>query len=312
MTLQSAQHLSHTRPAEAGRAKRRRWLRLTVALPVVLALGFWAFYSGLVVRTYPVISDKIPQGSVRIVQISDLHSHIYGSDQQPLIDLVAAQQPDIIALTGDIMDEKQPDIGAVLLLEGIRDIAPVYYVSGNHEYWSGRYDVIRALLEGYGVTVLDNRWEDLSVNGVTLRLCGVDDPMMFEYTEDPIHLALSGGSENERDNTRALLGSRFSGLDGDALGVLLAHRAELVDLYLEYGFDLILSGHTHGGQIRLPLVANGLFAPNQGVFPRYGGGRYDFESEQTLIISRGLSFTAYVPRVFNPPEVVVVDIRANV
>jgi len=312
MTIPSAQHSPYARPADAGRAKRRRWLGLTVALPAILALGFWAFYLGLVVRTYPVTSDKIPQGSVCIVQISDLHSHIYGSDQQPLIDLIAAQQPDIIALTGDILDDREPDTGTALLLKGIRDIAPVYYVSGNHEYWSGRYDDMRALLESCGVTVLDNRWEELSVNGVTLRLCGVDDPMMFEYTDDPQYLALSGGSENERDNTRALLDSRFSALDDSAFNVLLAHRAELIDLYLEYGFDLILSGHTHGGQIRIPPFINGLFAPNQGFFPQYGGGRYDFDSGQTLIISRGLSFAAYVPRVFNPPEVVVVDIRANV
>jgi len=312
MTMLSAQRSPYTRPAKAGCAKRRRWLRLAVALPVVLALGFWAFYSGLTVRTYLVSSGKVPEGSVRIVQISDLHSHIYSKDQQPLIGLIAAQQPDIIALTGDILDDNEPDAGAMLLLEGIRDIAPVCYVSGNHEYWSGRYDAIRALLESYGVTVLDNRWEELSVNGVTLRLCGVDDPMMFEYTRDPEYLAMSGGSENERDNTRALLKSRFSGLDDSALNVLLAHRAELIDLYLQYDFDLILSGHTHGGQIRIPPVVNGLFAPNQGVFPRCGGGRYGFENGQTMIVSRGLSFNAYVPRVFNPPEVVVVDIRANV
>ncbi|NLT97582.1 MAG: metallophosphoesterase [Christensenellaceae bacterium] len=312
MTMLDAQHSPYIRPAKAGRAKRRRWLGLTIAFLIVLALDFWAFYPGPVVRTYPVTSDKIPQGSVCIVQISDLHSHIYGSDQQPLIDLIAAQQPDIIALTGDILDDREPDTGTALLLKGIRDIAPVYYVSGNHEYWSGRYDDMRALLESCGVTVLDNRWEELSVNGVTLRLCGVDDPMMFEYTDDPQYLALSGGSENERDNTRALLDSRFSALDDSAFNVLLAHRAELIGLYLEYGFDLILSGHTHGGQIRIPPFINGLFAPNQGFFPQYGGGRYDFDSGQTLIISRGLSFAAYVPRVFNPPEVVVVDIRANV
>lgn len=309
MTMLCSQHLSYIRPVEAGYAKRRRWQRLIIALPIIMALAFWAFYSGLTVRTYPVKSGKVG-ASVCIVQISDLHSHIYGygGGQQPLIDLIAAQQPDIIALTGDILDDKEPDTGTILLLDGLRGIAPVYYVSGNHEYWSGRYDDIRTLLESCGVTVLDNRWEELVISGVTLRLCGVDDPMMFEYTGDPEYLSMSGGSENERDNTRALLDSRFSGLDDGALSVLLAHRAELIDLYLQYNFDLILSGHTHGGQIRIPLVMNGLFAPNQGFFPWYGGGRYDFESGQTLIVSRGLSFNSYVPRVFNPPEVVVADI----
>jgi predicted MPP superfamily phosphohydrolase len=309
MTIKEAPR-SKPRSVQAGCVRRRKWPWFVPALCALAALAFLAFYSGLTVRTYSVKSDKVSEGGVRFVQISDLHSHIYGEDQQPLIDLIEAQQPDIIALTGDILDDRQPDTGTILLLEGIRHIAPVYYVSGNHEYWSGRCGGMCALLESYGVTVLDNRWEELVVNGVTLRLGGVDDPMMFEYTDDPQYLSISDGSENERDNTRALLKSRFSGLDDGAFNVLLAHRAELIDLYLEHNFDLILSGHTHGGQLRIPPVINGLFAPDQGFFPRYGGGRYDFDGGQTLIVSRGLSFHAYVPRVFNPPEVVVADISA--
>ena len=109
-------------------------------------------------------------------------------------------------------------------------------------------------------------------------------------------------------NEEELFRQRFADMDEGVFNLLLAHRPELIDLYGQYGFDLILSGHTHGGQIRVPLLINGLFAPDQGWFPKYAGGRYDIE-DTTLIVSRGLSFNDLVPRVFNPPEVLVIDIK---
>ena len=285
------------------RIRNRRVMRRVTAGVVLAALCVWAFYFGLTLRTYGVETDKIPQGGrVRIVAVTDLHSHIYGKDQQPLIDMINKQQPDIIALVGDIADDEEPDDGTHLLLEGISGIAPAYYVSGNHEYWSDNYDRIKNMMESYGVTVLDNESEDIIVNGTRLCISGVDDPYMFDYTEDADYLEM--GDEDE------LFQHRFANLDDGVLNVLLAHRPELIELYRQYGFDLILSGHTHGGQIRLPLLINGLFAPDQGWFPKYAGGRYDIGGK-TLIVSRGLSFNDLVPRVFNPPEVVVVDITGS-
>lgn len=272
-------------------------------LSMLAALIVCAFYNGLTLRRYVVSSDKIDRSScIRIVEIADLHSHIYGKDQQPLISLIKAQQPDIIALVGDIVDDNDSDTGAWLFFEGIKDIAPVYYVSGNHEYWSGRYDEIRDKVESYGVTVLNNESRQISVNGVRLCISGVDDPELFKYTDDAEYLSI--GSEEE------LFRQRFSDMDGSVFNILLAHRPELIDTYLPYGFDLILSGHTHGGQVRVPLLLNGLFAPSQGWFPKYAGGLYDFDGK-TMIVSRGLGFNARVPRIFNPPEVVVVDVTGG-
>ena len=285
------------------RTRTRRLLRRAIWAAVLAALCVWAFYIGLTLRTYEVNTDKIPEGqSVRIVAVTDLHSHIYGKDQQPLIDMITAQQPDIIALVGDIADDEEPDVGTRLLLEGIRGVAPTYYVSGNHEYWSDGYDDIKSMMEGYGVTVLDNESEDIIVNGVRLCISGVDDPYMFDYTEDADYQAM--GDEEE------LFRQRFSDLNDGVFNLLLAHRPELIDLYRQYGFDLILSGHTHGGQIRVPLLINGLFAPDQGWFPKYAGGWYDI-CGKTLIVSRGLAFNDLIPRMFNPPEVLVVDIKGN-
>lgn len=287
----------------SGNQIRKRWLRRIVTMVGLLALCFWAFYIGLTLRRYEVETDKLPQNQgVRIVAITDLHSHIYGKDQKPLIDMIAAQQPDIIALVGDIADDHEPDDGTRLLLAGIKSIAPMYYVSGNHEFWSDNYDDIKGMLEGYGVSVLDNESKEIIINGVRLCISGVDDPLMFDYTKDADYHAMG--------NQKQLFLQRFSQLNDDVFNILLAHRPELIDLYRQYGFDLVLSGHTHGGQVRVPLLINGLFAPDQGWFPKYAGGRYDFD-DQTLIVSRGLAFNDFVPRVFNPPEVVVVDIKGR-
>ncbi len=270
-----------------------------MVLVALAALAVWALYSGLVVRRYGVKTDKLDSGeTVRIVVIADLHSHVYGDDQKPLLDMIAAQQPDAIALVGDIVDDDAPVAGAKLFLKQVADIAPVFYVSGNHEYWSGASDAIKKMIAGYGIRVLSNESETICVGGAKVCICGIDDPEVMEYTDDTAILNLDSADELLR---------QFSDLDGNAVNVLLAHRPERTEAYQSYDFDVVLSGHAHGGQVRLPPVLNGLFAPDQGWFPEYAGGMYTFES-QTMIVSRGLSFNRYVPRVFNPPEVVVVDI----
>lgn len=282
--------------------KRKRIILGTILILLVLLIVA-ALYLGLTVRNYIIESDKINNGgSVRIVEISDLHSSVFGNDQKPLIDMIKTQRPDIITLTGDIVDDKEPVSGAKLFLEKVKDIAPVYYVSGNHEFWSRKCDDIKKMIEGYGITVLSNERRYVTVNGVSLCICGIDDPYVFEYSKDTEVLKYK--------DVDGLL-ERFSDIDDSTFNILLAHRPELIDDYRKYNFDLVLSGHTHGGQVRIPLILNGLFAPNQGYFPKYAGGRYDF-SNMTMIISRGLSIDKKTPRIFDPPEVVVVDIKGKV
>jgi hypothetical protein len=283
--------------------RRNRLLRAGIAFALFAILAVWACYGGLTVRHYTVETEKLSPGeSVRIVVVADLHSRIWGEDQQPLFDMISAQQPDIIALAGDIVDDGEPIAGAQLFIEGVAGIAPTYYISGNHEFWSGDYDGIKAMIEGYGITVLSNESMNIPVNGVRICLCGVDDPYVFRYTKDP-ELRKIG-------NEKALLRQRFSDLDSAVYTVLLAHRPEYIESYLKYDFDLILSGHTHGGQVRIPLLLNGLLAPAQGWFPKYAGGRYDFNG-RTMIVSRGAGAGNDLPRIFNPPETVVVDITGE-
>lgn len=283
--------------------KKRNRLRVLACIALALAaLTVWALYAELTAREYTITSAKLPEGaSVRIVLISDLHSHIYGKDQKPLLDMIKEKEPDIIALAGDIVDDGVPQAGAKLFLQSIADIAPAYYVSGNHEYWSGKCGEIKDMIRGYGVTVLENEREVVTVNDVRLCICGADDPEVFEYTEDEELLSMAGYEQLLR---------RFEGLDSGMVNILLAHRPERIEEYAKYNFDVVLSGHAHGGQIRIPLVMNGMFAPDQGLLPKYAGGLYEVKGT-AMIVSRGLSFNDKVPRVFNPPEVVMVDIKGE-
>lgn len=272
---------------------KKRWKIWLAAGVVLAALAVWALWTGLTVRTYTLETAKLTQ-PVRLLLLTDLHSTIHGSKQQPLINLVRAHAPDAILLAGDIADDEVPHRGTELLLEAVAGEYPCFYVTGNHEFWAEDTAEILALLRRHGVTVLAGTWSDLTVRGQTLRLFGVDDPEV-----DKTAPGVPGAWLTQWEVCRA-------GLEEGTFSILLSHRPELTDLYRSSGFDLIVSGHAHGGQVRIPLLLNGLYAPNQGFFPRYAGGLYDLDGT-SLVVSRGLSISR-LPRVFNPPEVVVIDL----
>jgi predicted MPP superfamily phosphohydrolase len=282
--------------------KRRRLITWGCVVVVLTALAVWMFYDEIVVKHYEINSDKVSSGdSVRIVVIADLHSIYYGENQQNIISGIKEQEPDMIALVGDIVDDNRSEDGAVAFLEGIRGLCPTYYVLGNHEVWSGEWDRIKEMVASYGITVLTNQSEIVTINGVDLCIGGIDDPDILEYSMDENIRAMS--SEEE-------LLEGFLSLNHNTYNILLAHRPERFEMYQKYGFDLVLSGHAHGGQIRIPGIINGVMAPNQGLFPKYAGGEYN-ENNQTMIVSRGFGLDARLPRIFNPPEIVVVDIMSE-
>lgn len=231
---------------------------------------------------YTLVSRKVSK-KVRIVQISDLHSCSYGKDMKNLINAVDAAEPDIIVLTGDIFDNRTDNKNSDTLLKTIAKKYPCYYVSGNHEYWGNMWDTFSRRAESFGVTVLQG--ENVDIDGITI--CG------------------ASAKSDIGDSVKVCADNA----DSDSFNVLLAHFPENIDFYRSFGkFDLVLSGHAHGGQWRLPPFINGLYAPGQGLFPKYAGGRYDFD-DTTFIVSRGLSRTMeHFPRIFNNPELVVIDI----
>ncbi|MDD2587002.1 MAG: metallophosphoesterase [Syntrophomonadaceae bacterium] len=276
--------------------RRKRHL---VIIGLLTGLVFVALYNGLVIKKYTINTSKLDAAeSVRIVLITDLHNHVYGKNQTKLVSLIKEQNPDIIALAGDIADDHVPIAGTELLLDGIKGLAPIYYVSGNHEFWSNDINRIKNTIRKYGVTILENSYEQISINNSSIIIGGVDDPDITKYEKPDLDW------EGEFYNAFSELENRSE------FKILLAHRAELVEIYKKTYFDLVLSGHAHGGQVRIPFLLNGLYAPNQGWFPKYAGGIYKHES-LTHIVSRGVSYNPRLPRIFNPPEVVIIEVKGE-
>jgi predicted MPP superfamily phosphohydrolase len=256
--------------------------------------------SSISTKTYQVKTGLLEERkSIKIALISDLHSTIYGKDQRVLINKVKDVKPDLILLSGDIFDDVVPMTGTELFLSGIYGIAPIFYVTGNHEYWSRNMREIREKLASYGVTILSDTYTIIEINSNEIVIAGIEDPDKKIY-ETPDY------NQNES------MEKAFRELDEIHLyKILIAHRPERIEEYKKYSFDLVLSGHTHGGQVRIPYIMNGLYAPHQGLFPKYAGGVYT-HGKLTHIISRGLSVNPKLPRIFNPPELVIIIIESNI
>lgn len=278
------------------------------------------FSSCATIRTASYKLEQFSENkTVRIVQISDFHSNDFGKNEINLIKKVKAASPDLIFLTGDIFEyniSKERTVKNVrFLLDGIKDVAPIFYVTGNHEYFYNHNDDFAYIIEEYGGTVLKDKTVIYELNQGTIEITGIFDP----FADMTLQERLMEKDNKEKYLQRLDAVSRNAGQikkenqeNPDFLfSVLLAHRPEYIMDYLSYDYDLILSGHAHGGQWKLPFAKNGLYAPMQGLFPKYSGGLYDFKKQGSVfIVSRGLSHQIpNIPRFFNPPELVVIEIR---
>ena len=212
------------------------------------------------------------ENAVRCVLVTDLHSCYYGKNQKNLIERIDKENPDIIFLGGDIFDDKIDDDNAVIFLEEISKKYKCFYVSGNHEYWSERCDEMKDKVRSLGITVLEGDCETIEINGKTIDVCGVDDPTRLTNSQ-----------------FKEQLNKAYAKTSEDHYKILLTHRPEQTDFYALYDYDLILSGHAHAGQIRIPFINIGLYAPNQGLFSKYVSGIYTLSNGSRLIVSRGLA-----------------------
>ncbi len=282
-----------------------------ILLILFAALCLWAFWNGLVFVRYEVKTEKI-SSEIKIVLITDLHSHIYGEGQGIIARRIKSQNPDLILLGGDIADDGTPIEGTKQFLSAIKGIADIYYVSGNHEFWSHDIGNIKETFRSYGVRVLENEYDELTINGNSIIIAGADDPDGYRdsYSKDIDYAKEKLQNGNDTYSTwDELIEQAFIEVDtGGSYSIILSHRPEKTDLYARLPFDLILSGHAHGGQVRIPFLLNGLFAPNQGFFPKIAGGIYEYHGK-THIVSRGVSYNLSLPRVFNPPEIVVITLK---
>lgn len=275
---------------------KRRVIVLIIAAVLVPALLIWLLWanSSPAATQVTVASGALPEAfeGFKIVHVSDLHNAVFGRKNEKLLSLIRAAEPDIIAITGDLIDSRHTDIDSALaFVEAAAEIAPVYYVTGNHESRLD-FDEIEPRLIAAGARVLRNEAEDIGRGGERIRLAGIDDPSFIR----------TGGTAEER----AAAELEQLGDGGGTFTVLLAHRPELVEVYAEYGAGLVLSGHAHGGQVRLPLLG-GLYAPGQGLLPEYDSGLCSL-GETQMVVSRGLGNSVAPLRVNNRPELVIVTL----
>lgn len=234
-----------------------------------------------------------------IVQISDLHNQNFGLRQTILCRKIQTLRPDLIAITGDLVDHA-PYQHAMTFIKNVSKLCPVYYVRGNHESLAGNYEEQEMLLRSFGVTILKNESAVFTKYGRTCQITGLDDPIFQGLDADYLSTV-----KQTLDRLSANLPQQPS--VGADFQILLAHRPELFHLYSSYPYDLVLCGHAHGGQFRLPGIG-GLYAPNQGIFPKYTSGLHR-ENGTTEIISRGLGNSSFPLRLFNFPEIVHILIQ---
>lgn len=275
--------------------KKINWRKRLITLAILIVLAIIALYSGPITRNYSIQSTKI-DNDINIVVISDLHNQYFGEAQEKLIDRMIAAQPDIILLAGDMTNSGYESDAMVMFMLKAVEIAPTYYVSGNHEYWSMTVPLVKQLVAETGVKVLNNEMVTLDINGNTIELYGIDDYAANQYDGD-----------FEEENWETKLANLWSDNLDNNFRILLSHRPERVDDYQKYDYDLVVAGHAHGGIVRIPFILNGLYGPDEGYFPKYAGGEYTFNST-TMIVSRGVYNYTYMPRVFNPSEVVVITL----
>ena len=278
--------------------RRRRPLRtvFTSLLVLVLAVLFvrWDNSALQVTRFDPVFWD-LPEGfdGCRIVVLGDLHSTSFGENNERLLQAVQKTAPDYIFLVGDLLDATRevPADYAARTADSLTAIAPTYYVTGNHEWGIGDVPALKETLTAHGVTVLSNQFTTLERNGDTLVLAGIDNPNGYADQKTPEELA-----------------AEVYAAYGDPFWVLLAHRNNLfTPQYSLLGADLVVSGHGHGGIIRLPFT-DGLLSTDRTFFPSYTAGLYE-ENGSCLFVTRGLGNSGPTFRLFNRPEVAVLTLH---
>ena len=276
---------------------KKKWLFCLIGFFLLTLWIYWG-NSSIEISEIVIENKSIPKAfdDFKIVQISDLHNAEFGDNQKILLKKISEEKPDIIVITGDLIDSNHTDIKiAMLLVEGIVELAPVYFVTGNHEAWSQEYESLKNQLIQTGVNILDDEAIIIKYKNSTLQLIGLSDP---DFTQS-----------GDFYETNAIINTKLQDMidKNSHYKILLSHRPELINIYSQNHIDLVLSGHAHGGQFRLPFIG-GLLSPNQGIFPKYTEGKHTI-AQTELIISRGLGNSIIPFRINNRPELVTIKLK---
>jgi predicted MPP superfamily phosphohydrolase len=276
------------------RARKQRRKTVLVLIFLVFIFGIFVFDSNtrIVTEEYPITSLKLPDSfnGYRIVQLSDLHGKSFGKDNSQLVAAVKEAKPDIIVITGDLIEDKNSGAWARILLTKLKEIAPVYFVTGNHEWASGGLVELFEIIKDCGVTALRNDYLMLTKGKDSIVLAGVDDPNGFADQKTPKQLY-----------------SEIKSKQPAAYSILLAHRNNLLDTYAAIGADLVLTGHSHGGIIRLPFIG-GIISTDRSFISKYDAGFF-IKDKTVMFVSRGLGPFWNIPRFLNNPEIAVLILK---
>lgn len=278
------------------RKKRGCLSRIAGLLILAMALGFFWWFENetITTETITVSSAEIPKtfDGFRIAVLADIHGEVFGENSSYLLEKTASVYPDIIVMNGDLIDEVSHLDMLPPLLEGLVEIAPVFFVTGNHEWAVGCVNELFDLLETCGVTVLRNEYRTLTIDGGSIVLAGIDDPNGPFDQKQPGELM---------DEIRTA--------QGEAYTLMLAHRNDSLDMWAELAADLVICGHGHGGVVRIPFVG-GLIGVDRSFFPDYTAGLYE-KDNTTMVVSRGLGNSVVDFRIFNRPQLLVVELSNN-
>ena len=285
--------------SENIRSNRKKYIKSALVLLIVIALLLFCSYQNRHLETtyYTYKAEQLGADleGYRIVQISDLHNVKFGKNNQRLVDRIRECDPDMIVLTGDLVDSNHTNVDrAVQFVDEVVKICPVYYVTGNHEYWldTSEYENLMDGLASAGVIILDDQVVEISRGDAKFRLVGLDDKSLADGT---LGTLLNNAQNVAHEDSEK---KEFT--------VVLAHEPQYLARYASAGVDLVLSGHAHGGQFRLPFVG-GIVAPDQGFLPEYTAGEYYMDGTE-MIVSRGLGNSVIPVRLFNYPEIVCVEL----
>lgn len=272
---------------------RKKKVCIISALIAIFSIYLVWGTNSISISRYSIENSSIPESfkGFRIVQVSDLHNKEFGKDQRILMKKIEKEKPDIIVVTGDLVDRRKwGNKNAMSFIDRAMEIAPVYYVSGNHEVWSGKYSIVRNKLLEKGVYVLDDDTVEIKNKNSHIFISGIIDT----------------GYEDRENYVADILSKVSKDIDDNTFSILLSHRPEHIKDYSEAGFDLVFSGHAHGGQIRFPFIG-GVYAPHQGFMPKYTSGMYQMKNT-FMVVSRGLGNSVIPIRFMNRPEITVTEL----
>lgn len=270
-----------------------------IIIIILSVLYLYCENNNLQISNYSITNNNFPVefNNYKIVQISDFHNTKSKRLARDLVKEIKNQKPDIIVLTGDLIDANKEHMDiSIDFIKEINNTAPIYFVTGNHEASINDYSELKNKLEENNVTILDNESQVIKKKSSEINIIGINDPTMkhshYETDENIIEFELDSIDYNKDNYT-----------------ILLSHRPELFEIYVDNDINLVLTGHAHGGQIRIPFIG-GLIAPNQGLFPKYTNGKIE-QDDTTMIVSRGIGNSILPFRINNRPELVLITLSSE-